>query len=165
MTAKPLLVYQHALADIPGTVAANNFLTVYNPVGSGRVQAALQLNVSAYSVGATSVAASLLVYRITSAPTGGTLVNAEDVVRFNTLHPDPVSIVQIGNPSASPVGNILVGIPPIISVGTGQSANASFAPPGGASFLSLPGQGLLFRAASGDTDQRWNIDYVWGEVA
>lgn len=163
MSVKPLPIYQHALADVPGLVGVNNLLAVYNPVGSGRVQIALQLNVSSYSIGATAVAVSLLAYRITAAPTGGTLIDAANVTRFNTLHPDPVSVVRVGNPTATPVGNLLVGVPPIISVGTGQSASATFAPPGGASFLSLPGQGLLFRVESGDIDQRWNIDYVWGE--
>lgn len=164
MSVKPTLVYQQAMSDIPGVVAANNFLTVYNPVGSGKVMFALQLNVSTYSVGQTSAGNSLRAHRITSAPTGGTLVAASSVARFNTLHPDPVSVVRVNNPSATPVGELLVGIPPIISVGTGQSATSSFAPPSGASFLSLPGQGLVFSTIAGDVDQRWNIDFVWGEA-
>lgn len=164
MSIAPTLVYQHALSDIPGVVAANNFMTVYNPPGSGKVMFALQLNVSSYSVGATSVANSLEAFRITSAPTGGTLVAASSVARFNTLHPDPASVVRIGNPSATPSGELLVGFPPIISVGTGESASSSFSPPGGASFFSLPGQGLVFRTEAGDVDQRWNIDFVWGEA-
>lgn len=163
MSIKPTLIYQQAMSDVAGTVAANNFLTVYNPVGSGRVMFALQLNVSSYSVGATTVDSSLKAFRITSAPTGGTLIAASSVARFNSLHPDPVSVPRIGNPSATPVGELLVGIPPIISVGTGQSASSTFAPPGGASFLSLPGEGLVFMTAVGDIDQRWNIDFVWGE--
>ena len=164
MSVKPTLVYQQAVADVAGAVAANNFLTVYNPVGSGKVMFALQLNVSSYSIGATTVDSSLRVFRITSAPTGGTLIAPSSVARFNTLHPDPVSVARIGNPSATPVGELLVGIPPIISVGTGQSASASFAPPGGASFLSLPGEGLVFMTSVGDIDQRWNVDFVWGEA-
>jgi len=154
-------VYFHALVDTPGVVAANNFMSVFNPVGSNRVVIVLQLYVNCYSTNAATSPNSLTAYR-TSATSGGTLIAASTVNRFITAETDPVCVVRTANPAATTVGLVLVGVPPVISTGSGSGASAT-SPSPGASFVMIPGEGIVVGTAAGDTDQTWNISLVWGE--
>ena len=165
MTQKPLVAYMHTLVDSVGVAgSANTYLSVFNPSGSGIVASALLLDVQAYSTGATLIGESLQAYRI-SAASGGTAISAAAVNRFNTLHPDPTCVVRVGNPTITTVGTSLRGVSPTISSGVGTGAPSGIQPPGGASFLFQPGEGIAFRTDDGDVDAFWNISYVWGEAS
>jgi hypothetical protein len=155
-------IYLYTLVDVPGVVAANNFLAVFNPANSGKVHVALQLIVASYSGGVTATANSLISKRIT-ASSGGTLVSASTVARFRTDWDDPASAVRIDNPTVTTSGLGLAVVSPVVSAGVGQSS-AQISPPPGASFVMTPGQGLVFYTAGGDVDQVWNITYLWTEA-
>jgi hypothetical protein len=153
--------YFHALVDTPGVAAGNNFLSVFNPVGSSKTVIALNLFVSCFATSSATSPNSLNAYRI-SAASGGTLIAASTVNRFITADSDPVCIVRTGNPTVTTVGLVLIGISPVISVGSGQSSSTA-SPPPGASFVMIPGEGIAISTPAGDSDQIWNISLVWGE--
>lgn len=154
--------YLYSLNDVAGVAAANNYFSVFNPVGSGYIHIAFELIVSTYAAGVTASQNSLVSRRITG-HSGGTLVTDSAVERFVTAHPNPKTEIRFGNPTVTGSGGPLAVVPPVISTGTGTS-NTSLAAPPGASFLLTPGQGLVFGTAAGDTDQVWNFTYLFSEA-
>lgn len=155
-------VYFHALVDVAGTVASNNYLSVLNPVGSGKIAIALGFITSNYSGASVTGAQSLRAFR-TSAHSGGTDITAANVNRFFTAFPDPVAQVKVGNPATTNTNatNPMIGIPPALGV---QAQTPSVvAPTPGASFVFLPGEGIVFNVPAGDADQLWNMQYIWAE--
>lgn len=157
------LFYFYSLADLPGVVAANNFLSVFNPLTSPKILVFYQAQIVSYSVGEAQSANSMLINR-TSAASGGTQVAASTMPRFLTTWDNPVAEVRHANPTVTTVSPILVGVAPVISVGVGASASSTQQGPSGASFVCLPGQGLVMRTAAGDVDQRWNLSFTWAEL-
>lgn len=155
-------VYFHALVDVAGTVASNNYLSVLNPVGSGKIAIALGFITSNYSGASVTAAQSLRAFR-TSAHTGGTDIAAVDVNRFFTGFGDPSAQVKIGNPGTTNTNptNPMIGIAP--ALGTSAQAPSTVSPTPGASFVFLPGEGIVFNVPVGDVDQLWNMQYVWAE--
>jgi hypothetical protein len=155
-------VYFQAIVDVAGTTGSNNFLSVLNPVGSGKIAIALGFSCSSYSLNSITTPSSLVAFR-TSAHTGGTDVTAANVNRFLTSFANPVAQVKIGNPGTTNTNgtNPMIGIPPV--VGTGAQNGQTVAPTPGASFVFLPGEGIVFNVPTGDTDQRWDMQYIWAE--
>ena len=165
MSVKPFLAYVHSIADSPGVAGlANTYMSVLNPANSGVLAAALLFDTQTYAIGATAVASSLKIYRIT-AHSGGTLLDPATVNRFHTTHPNPACTVRVDNPSITTVGPLLRGVSPVISTGAGAMAPFATQPPGGASFIFHPGEGMAFRTDDGDVDVRWNMTYVWAEFS
>jgi hypothetical protein len=162
VTVKPNLVYFYALVDEAGAVAEKRFLSVFNPSSSVRVSIALGFIAQSFAVNSSTSPVSLTVYRTTAA-SGGTLVTASDVPRFNPLHPDPKVEVRINNPTVTTTGPKLLGVSPVVSTGGGAQGE-TVAPTPGASFIMYPGMGLVFMTPSGDTDQIWNMQYIWAEA-
>lgn len=163
MTVKPTNFYFYALVDVPGVVAANNFLSIFNPVGSGKALVFFSFAASSYSITTSQTPNSMQVHRTTAA-SGGTLVAETNINRFDPVNA-PASVAQIrtGNPTTTDVGHPLIGIPPIISTGTG-AVSGSTAPPAGAGFIVYPGAGITTHTAAGNTNQLWNIQYIWAEI-
>lgn len=157
-------VYFYTIHDIAGVAAAHVYLSVLNPSASAVAHVALQEIVSTYTQATTTASNSLIAFRIT-AHSGGTLVNNAIMPRFLSTWPNPQSEVRIGGPTTTPAiadAQALSASPPVIAVGSGQS-NTTSAPPPGASFVLLPGEGLGFGTLAGDVDQVWNLSYVWQE--
>lgn len=162
MTVKPVPVYVFSVAALAGVVAANNFISLMNPVGSGVAVSVGAVFISNVALNATSSVDPMRGFRITSA-SGGTLVASSDIAKFVSTYPTPAAEVRTDNPTVS-LGPSLFNSPPIITTGTGGSAvHDVLVPPGSGPFLLLPGEGLVVRTAGGDVDQRWNISVVWGE--
>lgn len=156
--------YFHTIFDAPGVVAANNFLSVFNPSGSGKNVIFFQAEIASYANGATAVGVSMTASRITAA-SGGTAIAAADVNRFVTAWNDPVAVVRVSNPTVTTAGLPLNAWVPPLAVGVGSGSTAYTATPPGAGFVCLPGQGIVFSTASGDTDQAWKINTIWAEVS
>lgn len=156
--------YFYSLADVAGVGAANNFLSVFNPVGSGKTLVFYGSQTAAWSTASTAVAVSMNIHRTTAA-SAGTLVAASAVPRFATSQADPVAQVRIGNPTVTKTGSTLLGTPPAISAaGTGSSSQGAGTPPSGASFVCAPGEGIVTSTASGSANQLWNMNFVWAEM-
>lgn len=154
--------YTFSLADAPGVVAANNFLSLFNPAASGKTMVLYQLIVAPYATGATTATASLNAFRTTAA-SAGTLIAAANVGRFVTSDPNPVTEVRTGNPTVTTTGTTLIGIPPSVTSAAGGASPAAAAVPSGASFVITPGQGVVFTTALGNVNQLWNINITWAE--
>lgn len=157
-----LSFYFYTLFDTPGVVASNNFLSVFNPAGSGKLLIFYQAEIVNYSNGVTDAFSSLTATRITAA-SAGTLVAASNISRFVTSTPDPVAVVRVGNPSVTTTGLALNAWPPPVSDKAGSGAQLATSTPPGAGFVCLPGQGIVFNTLTGDVNQLWKINTIWAE--
>lgn len=155
--------YVTAVNDVPGVVAANNFLSLFNPVGSGRNVVVFFAQTIPWATGATSATVSMNVFRTTAA-SAGTLVTASTIGRFVTADGSPVAEIRTGNPTVTTTGASLLGTPPAVtSTPSGESGGSVSSSTPGASFLLVPGEGIVWRTASGDVDQLWNFQVIWAE--
>lgn len=155
--------YLHGMSEIPGVVAANNFLSVFNPAASGKTVIFYQLILTPWATAVTTATAAMNIFRTTAA-SGGTLIAASAVNRFLTTDADPVAQVRVGNPTVTTTGTTLLGLPPAISSAAGVGGGESVAVPPGAGFACLPGEGVVYTTASGNVNQLWNINVTWAEI-
>lgn len=153
-------LFGYALADSPGVVAAYNFMSVMNPIGSGKNVYLAQINVSRYSIAGASSPNSLLASR-TSAHSGGTLIPAGNVLKFDNTTPN--TIVEVRTGSTATHGILVNAFAP--PVGTNSSPRVDQLPgnPAGP-FVLQPGEGLVIGTLAGDIDQKWNIGLYWVEA-
>jgi hypothetical protein len=156
-------VFDFSLANVAGVLAANNFLSLFNPVGSGKLVSFGSAFISSTAAGASAETEPMRGFRITTA-TGGTLQAASTIAKFITTDAAPVAEVRIGNPTVT-LGAALFNSPPVISATVG-STNVHVIPvPGGlAPFILAEGEGIVMRTNAGDVDQRWNLSIVWSEI-
>ena len=158
--ATPRGVYLHSIAAVPGTAAEQTFITLMNPAGSGRN---ITLGTVAISYSNSATASSLdplRGWRI-SAASGGTLIAANALGKFNTLYPDPFGEVRVGNPTITKVYPVLNSPPPIDN--KSSEVHTVEIPPG-ATFLMRPGEGIALNKLTGSTTSAWNITIVWAET-
>jgi len=155
--------YVFSIGDVAGVAAANNFLTLYNPVGSGKTISLGAAYASSYSTAASAPTVDVNVFRAT-AVSGGTLqTNSTALAKFQTAMPASIAEVRTGNPAAT-VGAQIANIPP--SQGafvTDQFVAAAPAvyPP----FTLAEGEGVVWRqTAAGVTTTHWNFSVVWAEI-
>jgi hypothetical protein len=156
--------YAFGLFDLPGVALANNFASLFNPVGSGRIVDLTDLIWGKYVATTATTAASMVEYLITTA-TGG--VDSSSLI--SPLSPSgitSVAVLRTSNPTVT-LGNPLLSLAPPLS--SGSFNNAQAAPVKASSIASglllLPGNGVVFRTASGDVNQRWNITLAWAELS
>lgn len=164
MSGRTPPTYAYAIHDVAGVVAANNFVSFFNPVTSGKIVLAIQALVTTYAVGASSTASSMIV-RFVTAASGGSLVAASDIYRLRSDWGDPSLVVRTGNPTVTTkYSHSLATFPPPLSTGVGgNTAGVATAPAaGGVPFL--PGEGFVYHTDAGNTNQRWSIQFIWAEV-
>lgn len=168
VTEQPILgeampAYVFSVGNLAGVVAANTFLTLTNPAGSGRNIALSGVFISAMANAASATTVSMRGFRATGV-SGGTLQPSSDIGKFATADPDPFAEVRINNPAAT-LGAPLFNSPPPTSAAAYSSGFVHQVPipPGLGEFILTPGEGLALRTAQGDTAQRWNISVVWAE--
>lgn len=154
--------YFHTIFDVPGVVAANTFLSIFNPVGSGKTISFYAVNPSSYTIGASSTPNSMVVDRITAA-SGGTLIAAANINKLYTATPNSIAEVRVSNPTVTKTGLTLDSWPPPLSTGAGQGSTTYSVPPPGQGFTCLPGQGIAFSTAAGNTNQVWSLNVNWAE--
>ncbi len=156
-------VFVFSTGNLPGVVAANNYLSLFNPVGSGKVLSFGSAFISCVAATGSTVTDPMQGFRITAA-SAGTLQAANTIAKFVTSDAAPVAEIRVGNPTVT-TGAQLFNSPPAISATTG-STNVHVIPvPGGlAPFTLVEGEGIVLRTAVGDTDQRWNLSIVWSEI-
>lgn len=159
------LPYTTLIEDAAVVTTANNYLSLYNPVGSGKDLTISQFVCFPYATAATGPTINMDVWRAT-AISGGTQLAAANINRFDTNQPNPVAEVRTGNPAATLTGTVpVIAIPPAItSAGAGVTATISIIPPSGSLFTCHPGEGVVVRmAAGGDVDERWSLGFTWLE--
>ena len=153
--------YGISIHDQLGVVTANVFLSVFNPVGSGKLLYAIQSSVSRYSIGQNISANSLVITRI-SAASGGVLQPASAISKGDTTQPSSVAEVRTGNPTITILRELASYGPPVgnTSPPTSDSIEGNAVIP----FILRPGEGLAYETAAGDISQRWNISQYWVEA-
>lgn len=159
------LPYTTLIEDTASVTTANNYLSIFNPVGSGKLLTFYQFVCFPYATAATGPTFNMEVQR-TSAASGGTQLAAANINKFDTAQPNSVAEVRTGNPTVTLVGTLpILAIPPAItSAGIGVSSTASIIPPTGALFVCHPGEGLVVRQPAGaDVDERWSLGFTWTE--
>lgn len=157
-------VYVFSIASQPGVVAANTFLTVFNPVGSGKTVSFSAAFISTAAGAASGATAPMRGYRIASAPTGGTVQGAATIAKFNNSYANTVVEVRTANPTVT-LGPALWNTPSAVTTGAGggQFVHEVDTPAGSPPFVLAPGEGIAINTAAGDTDQVWNLTIVWAE--
>lgn len=157
--------YLYSLTDVPGVVAANNFMTLVNPVGSGKRFIYLGSYISTYVTGGASTTRNSMQLRQCGVASAGTVVAASNFVELDTTFPASVADVRTGNPTVT-AGNNIANSPPPIGTTTGQYVHAvglGFGSVGGG-YVIRPGEGVVFQTAVGNTSQTWNISIGWAEA-
>jgi hypothetical protein len=159
--------YSYAMIDVPGVIAANNFLSIFNPANSGKVHIPLEIGMTSYSIAMVQVPNSLAAYRTTAA-SGGSLVAAANILKFQTTMVDAASQVRIGNPTVTTLSSTpLVFKSPVVA-GAGGGNNGTVTVEAlvrnRLGVALLPGEGIVFATAVGLVNELWNIGYAWGEL-
>jgi len=156
-------VYVFSADEIPSVVAANNYLTLFNPVGSGKSLYVGGAFVSCVAGGGSNITSPMRGFRITTA-TGGVLQPASATAKFVSATPDSVAEIRTGNPTVT-LGAGIFNSPPALSAGSGGTpVHQVLIPPNSGPFLLAPGEGIVFREAVGDVDLRWNLSISWAEA-
>jgi hypothetical protein len=154
--------YFHAAIDMPGVVAANTFLSIFNPVGSGKTVSFFSIAPDSYATGASSTPSSLVVDRTTAA-SGGTQIAAANINKLITIQPNSIAEVRTNNPTITKSGITLYSWPPPLATGVGGSSSAYSSVPPGQGFFCLPGQGIALSTPAGNINQVWSIKVTWAE--
>lgn len=159
------LPYTTLVRNTPGVVAANNFLSIFNPVGSGKNLIIEQFVCFPYATAAATPTDNMEVWR-TSAASAGTQLAAANIGKFDTTQANSIAEVRTGNPTTTLVGTVpILAIPPAVTAsGSGVSSTTTIIPPSGALFICRPGEGIVARTPAGDVDQAWSLGFSWLEV-
>lgn len=155
-------VYVYSNDVAAGVVAANNFLSLFNPVGSGKTVIFAGAFLSCTSIAAITSPAPMRGFRITTA-TGGTLQATNTVAEFISTMPTQVAEIRTGNPTVT-LGPAIFNSPPAVGAGVIAPVHTVPVPPGTGPFTLAPGEGIVLRTASGDVDMSWSISVVWMEA-
>jgi len=156
-------VYVYSADEVPGVAAANNYLSLYNPTGSGKLLYVGGIFVSCVTAGGSTVTAPMRGYRAT-AVSAGTLQAASTIAKFISANPTPIAEIRTGNPTAT-LGASLFNSPPALSAGSGSTAvHQVLIPPNSGPFVLAEGEGLVLRETTGDVDLRWNLSISWAEA-
>jgi hypothetical protein len=159
------MIYTTLIEDVTGVVAANNFLSIFNPLGSGKSLVIAQFTCFPYATAAAAPTVNMDVFR-TSAASAGTLLAAANISKFDTTQANSIAEVRTGNPTVTTVGTVpVVAVPPAITAAAGGvSSTVIIVPPSGALFLVRPGEGIVARTASGSVGQKWSLGFSWSEI-
>lgn len=161
MSSKPVITYDYSLAVSPAAATAKNHISLFNPVGSGKVLAAGAVFVSFSMITPSTAVEPLRGFRTTAA-SGGTLVADSEVCKFNTAHPDPVGEIRIDDPTCT-LGPAFFSSPPGLVQRSGDTHQVDI-PPGAGPFIIRPGEGIVLRQGVSTTDLTWNLSIVWAEI-
>lgn len=154
--------YFYSLIDAVGVVAANNFISLFNPSNSGKTMSFFAIAIDSFAAGASNTAVSLKVDRITAA-SAGTVITAANINKLITIETDSIADVRVGNPTVTKVGSSLYSWPPPLATGTGAGSVVISTPPPSEGFICLPGQGIVLSTSSGNTNQVWSMKLTWAE--
>lgn len=157
--------YIFSINDIPGVAAANNFLALFNPVGSGKKMYYLGAYISTFvASGGSTTRQSMQGHAITTS-TGGTLATTADIFKLDSTFANAAAQVRTGNPTVTYGPNVFNSPPPINTTTTQyvHSVGLGFATIGGG-VIFREGEGVVFTTDAGNTNQTWNLSIGWAET-
>ena len=164
-TANPAITggYVYNLSYLAGVAAANNYISVFNPLLSGKTFVLSTVTVSSGAPGATAGLEPMRVLRTTTATLGTLVVNATDVCKFRSSSPASAAEIRIGGPTCT-LGPLIWSAPPVTDNQIDPTTTNTFIfPTTLGEFALAPGEGVVLRTEVADTDQRWNLTIAWGE--
>lgn len=156
--------YVYSQDEIAGVVAANNFIALTNPVGSGKTILVAGVFITSSTIGGVSSAPPLRGFLATSV-SGGTLQAASVIGKIRSTMPNSVGQIRTGNPTAT-LGAAWFNSPATLAAASESPGFIHQVPatiPAG-SITLLPGESTVLRTASGDVNQRWNMTIAWSEI-
>lgn len=156
-------VYVFSADEIPGVVAANNYLSIFNPVGSGKTVIFAGAFISSSTAGSSVTTSPMRGFRATLI-SGGVLQAANASAKFISSNPAQTAEIRTGNPAATLDGALFNSPPPISATQGGTPVHAVPVPGGTGPFTLAEGEGIVMRQAVGDVDIRWNLSIVWAEA-
>lgn len=161
MSVKPVITYVYSLPVSPGALTAKNHISLFNPVGSGKV---LVLGEFLLAWTLTNPSTAILPMRgfRTTAASGGTLVPSADVCKFNNTHPDPVGVIRIDDPACT-LGAAIFNSPPGLVNRSSETHHVEIPHLVGGRFIVKPGEGVVLRQGASVTELFWNLSVVWTE--
>lgn len=164
-TTNPSLTgsYIFSIGNISGVVAANNYLTLVNPLASGKVVSVGAAFISSTTISGSTVTNPMQAFRASSV-SGGTLQATSAIAKLVSSYPDPVAEVRTGSPTATVDGQLFNSPPAISSTTASTNVHQVAVPPAAGPLLLVPGEGVVLRTEAGDIDQRWNLTIVWVEI-
>jgi hypothetical protein len=145
------------------TVAVKNFVSLWNPVDSGKIMSLGSFFVS-FMATVAAPAYPMRGYRITVQPTGGTLAATSEICAFDTKVFSPAAEIRYNNPTISGIDGAIFNSPPGTVKDTIGEIQQIDAPPGFNPFLIRPGEGVVMRQDVGAVGHLWNISIVWREL-
>lgn len=155
--------YVFSMDAVTNVATAYNYLSLFNPVGSGKVIIISGIFLSSTLLTSSSITASLRGWRTTAA-SGGTLQPDSAVGKGQSHIPDPAAQIRTGNPTVT-LGAALFNSPspiqdkaaPVHDVGVGSLVSP---------FTLVPGEGIVLRSESGiGVGATWNMSIVWAEAS
>ena len=155
-------LYSFAIADVLGVVAATNYASLFNPVGSGKTLHIYALTYSVYITSAGATTKSSMIVSRANTIAAGTLQAASAINKFNTTFPNSVAEVRTANPTAVLDGAV-IGFPPGTIPGAYFGDRITASSPGG-SITLLPGEGIVWRDSAGNVNDNFNISFTWSET-
>lgn len=156
--------YVYSAPALAGVAAANNYVALNNPTGSGRTILLAGVFISSVTAGAVTILDPMRGF-LATAISGGSLEAASTIGKMRSTMPNSAGEIRIGNPAAT-LGAAWFNSPTIQASG---SASAPFvhqipAAIAAGAITLLPGEGTVIRAEAGDVDTRWNISIAWSEI-
>lgn len=148
--------------QVVGVAAANNYLSITNPVGSGVVLLLQGVRLRCSATTAVSGQPAMFLYRASAVSGGTTVTNSTGVAKFRTSQADSKMVLRTGNPTAT-LGAPLLSVQSIESVGAGSSSATEF-PDSVDGFSLEEDESIVLRAATGAVGQRWGVGIMWAEV-
>lgn len=169
MASNPLIKgsYVYSIGAVPGVVAANNFISLFNPIGSGVTMSLGAAYVSSLAVVAALSPAPMNGFRITAASAGTLQTNSTAVSKFQSSMPTSLAEIRTGNPTCT-IGAQIFNASPVVTTGGSAGAstvqNIAAAPAVYPPFTLAPGEGIVLRTLSGLVATLWNMSIVWSEI-
>lgn len=159
-------IYSFSLRDAPGVAAANRFLSLFNPLASGRTLILLGVKVETYSVAIAAAKNSLRLVRTTAASVG-TLQAAAAINKWVTADPNAVAEVRTANPTITAAAEVDAFGPNenVTAAGTTGVSRRECNPDSLWGEFRLPsGEGVaLDQTIAGNVAQTHDLKIIWAE--
>ena len=162
MTVRPSPSYVFSQDAVTNVATAHNYISLFNPVGSGKLVLIGGIFISSTLLTSSSITSSMRGWRTTAA-SGGTLQADSVTTKAQVQFPDPVAEVRTGNPSCTLTTAFFNSPAPITD--KAAPVHVVTVPPGTAPFSMPPGNGIALRTEAGiGVGATWNLSIAWAEV-
>jgi len=155
--------YMFNLDSIAGVAGANNYMSLYNPLASGKTLILFGVFISCGAAASSTIVVPIRGIRANTIA-AGTLQASSAIAKFSNAYANTVAEVRTGGPTAVLDGAMFASPPANNTNNLVVPVHAVTFPAGTGPFLLAAGEGMVLNASSGDVDLRWNLGMIWGEM-